>query len=450
MRWRQILTGLFTPEYGRRPVPWSVRAVRAPAGRGDSIVKILIITWYFPPQNEVASGRPYSWATHFVRSGHSVTVLTPQKDPSVHGPLTMPFESMPGLRIIETPLRLRRTPVGKAISWAVGSVGKVIELAREHDVVITSYPHGHIPSLGRVAKISNPSLFWCADYRDLWHDNYFFTEGKPIRRAVLRVVEKLLMSPSRLTVTVSEPLAVKLRNTFPRIPSAVIYNGFPEQDYRESVAASRIRERHLAGAPFRILYTGTIYIGYQDPEPLFAALSRGGWQRPVRLSFFGQCTSDPLLHRLRQKYALQEVVELSETRLDRIASVGAQREADLLFHMGWTDRKNDGWLSGKVFEYMASGVPTLSVGADPDSALGGLLTDTGTGVCIRNDVDRIFRDLDEMINHGRVCDWYRPVPARIRQFSREAQASAILELLLAALAKPARGRSESKPMVPGL
>jgi glycosyltransferase involved in cell wall biosynthesis len=364
-------------------------------------------------------------------------VLTPEKDPRIHGSLNMPIEPTRGLRVIETPLRLRRTPVGKKATWATGSIRRAASLARQNDVVISTHPHGCIHGLGRVARAANPALFWCADYRDLWHDNYFFTEGKPVRRFVLRCVEKLLMRPVELNVTVSEPLAARLRRTHPHVPCAVVYNGFHERDYREPQSSDRLRERATAGVPFRILYTGTLYAGgYQDPEPLFAALAGRRWNRQIKASFYGPCAREPILHQLRDRYDLREVVELPEAYLSRTESLAAQREADLLLHLGWTDLKNDGWLSGKVFEYMAAGTPILSIGAPAETALGRLLVSSGAGCAVGRDVSAVITTLEQMVNQGRLCDWYRPIPAQIRMFSREAQAERLLELLAAARDKP--------------
>jgi glycosyltransferase involved in cell wall biosynthesis len=396
-------------------------------------VRILIISWFFPPWNEVAGGRPYSWARHFAMNGHEVTVLTPVKDEQVHGPLNMPLEPTERLRVVETPLRLRRTQVGKKASWATGTIARAATLGRQHDIVISTHPHGCIHGLGRVARLANPRLFWCADYRDLWHDNYFFTEGKPVRRFVLRWIEKVLMRPVNLNVTVSEPLAARLRRTHPCAPCLVIYNGFHERDYREPHAADRLIQRAKAGLPFRILYTGTLYRGYQDPEPLFAAVAAGRWQRPIQISFYGACVREPILRELRDRYGLGGTVELPEAHLSRQEALAAQREADLLLHLGWTDLKNDGWLSGKVFEYMAAGTPTLSVGAPPETALGRLLADSGSGTAVGRNVTVIGEILDAMVNHGRVGDWYRPDSARIRSFSRESQAARLLETLTEAL-----------------
>ena len=44
-------------------------------------MKILIIAKYFPPQNSIASLRPYSWAKWWSNLGHEVTVVSTKKIP---------------------------------------------------------------------------------------------------------------------------------------------------------------------------------------------------------------------------------------------------------------------------------------------------------------------------------------------------------------------------------
>ena len=72
-------------------------------------MKVLIITWFYPPWNETASRRPHSWATFLASQGHSVTVLTPRKDPRLHPNLNAPAPPCDNLTVVETPLRLLRS-----------------------------------------------------------------------------------------------------------------------------------------------------------------------------------------------------------------------------------------------------------------------------------------------------------------------------------------------------
>jgi glycosyltransferase involved in cell wall biosynthesis len=393
-------------------------------------LNILIVSWYFPPWNETASNRPYSWARHFARLGHRVTVVTSVKVRSLHPDLSTPLESHPNLTVVETPLRLKRTAIAKGASWAAGSFRQVRKLARCHDVVISTFMPWYVHVIGRVAKAANPNATWCADYRDLWHEYDFFNAAHPIRRAALRAFEKLIVRRADLVTTVSPPLAERLARTHPHIPTATVYNGFPAADYCPVTPESRLAERAHAGRPFQILYAGTLYDqGYHDPEPLFRVLARRRHERPVKLLFYGRSAKSSVVHALREKYGLHHVVETPEACLSRAACFQLQRDSDLLLHLGWTNAEMDGVLSAKVFEYMASGTPVLSVGAGPATAIGRLLAETGTGICVGREEALIDTTLDEMSIRGCHPPWYQPDRDRIMAYTREAQAEKLLELL---------------------
>lgn len=393
-------------------------------------MRILIITWFFPPWNESASNRPHSWARYFARQGHPTTVVTCRKDRRLHPDLSTPLEPEPNLTVIQTPLRLLNTPIAKGASWAAGSVPEVVRQARRHDVLISTFMPWYVHVLGSVAKRANRRALWCADYRDLWHEYDFFMEGRAFKKAFAERFEKLVVRPADLTTTVSPPLAASLARTHPHIPSHTIYNGFPEAEYQPARTLEAMRARAAAGRPFEIMYAGTVYEGgYHDPEPLFRVLAARRWPRPVRLSFYGQAAQSSLIRKLRERYRLTEIVELPERPLSRADCVQRQREVDLLLHLGWTNRSMDGVLTGKVFEYLAAGTPVLSIGADPDTAIGLLLDQARAGVCVARDDAAITQALEQLMT-GRECPaWYAPRRDQILFYSRECQAQRLLDLL---------------------
>lgn len=392
-------------------------------------MNVLIITWFYPPWNETASRRPFSWAKYLASQGHNVTVLTPRKDKRLHPNLNAPEEPRPHLNVVETPLRFLRTPIGKGASWAAGSAGTVARLARHQDVIISTYMPWFVHVLGRVAKFANPTALWLADYRDLWHEYDFFTEGRPAKKMLLRWFEKAVVRTANLTTTVSPPLANRLAATHPHIPCETIYNGFPAQSLREPWPVNRLIERKQDQLPFRILYAGTVYPGYHDPEPVFQALASRAWSRPIKLIFLGHAAKTPLIHELRRKYNLAASVETPEEYLNHQQCSEFQRDVDLLLHLGWTNRKMDGVLSAKVFEYMASGSPILSVGADSTSAIGRLLTETGTGISVGVDQQILRGTLEVMALQGQFPEWYKPNRKAILVYTREEQAHHLEQLL---------------------
>ena len=76
-------------------------------------MQILIVTHYFPPENTIASLRPYSWAKYWTRSGHQVTVLTTQ-EPIAEQNLSLPLPDCEILRVFR-PTILNRGRLSKKI-----------------------------------------------------------------------------------------------------------------------------------------------------------------------------------------------------------------------------------------------------------------------------------------------------------------------------------------------
>ena len=181
-----------------------------------------------------------------------------------------------------------------------------------------------------------------------------------------------------------------------------------------------------------MLYTGTIYPrGYHNPEPLYAALAKrkAKGMRSVRVLFYGHCSKLPFLRDLARTYGVEDAIVIPDEFLSRSDCIALQGEVDLLLHLSWTNPGMDGVLSAKVFEYMASGVPLLSIGAESDTAIGRLLEESGTGVCVGTDEQKVFEVLEIMADQNEYPAWFKPNPVQIDTYSRECQAARLLTLI---------------------
>lgn len=69
-------------------------------------MNILIVAHHFPPENAMASLRPYSWAKYWSKLGHRVCVLTTQKE-VFDAPLTLDLDVTP-FDVVELPYLLKR------------------------------------------------------------------------------------------------------------------------------------------------------------------------------------------------------------------------------------------------------------------------------------------------------------------------------------------------------
>ncbi len=227
-------------------------------------------------------------------------------------------------------------------------------------------------------------------------------------------------------VTVSDPWARTLQERYPSTPVCAITNGFDPDDFR--VQPGPLTEN------FSITHTGYLYAGKRDPTLLFDVLheliAEGALQKnDIRVRFYGPPES--WLPPLAERYGLKEVVELGGT-IPRQEALRRQAESQILLLLGWSDPRETGQHTGKLFEYFGSARPILAVGG----AVGVLteaLDETRTGVHI-SDKARLRQYLlsayAEFKSNGFLS--YHPNQEAVRQYTHLEMARKFSEVLAAA------------------
>jgi len=229
-------------------------------------------------------------------------------------------------------------------------------------------------------------------------------------------------------VTVSAPWARSLQKKYPAKAVYTITNGFDPDDFR-------VEPRPLT-AYFSITHTGYLYAGKRDPTLLFEVLheliTEGALQKnEIRVRFYGPPES--WLPPLAERYGLQEVVELGGM-IPRQEALRRQAESQILLLLGWSDPKETGQHTGKLFEYFGSARPILAVGG----AVGVLteaLDETGTGVHI-SDKARLRQYLLSAYAEFKSSGFlpYHPNREAVRQYTHLEMARKFSEVLSATLA----------------
>lgn len=427
-------------------------------------MRILIVSYAFPPFNSIGGVRVGKTAKYLVRAGHDVRVIAAAEQPF---PRTLPLE-VPEERVVYTRWLNVRKPVevvskdapaarGEAqsvggrnrlgaalksgvrfalrtfvyfpdanIGWfpyAVRSGARFLKDWRP-DVILASSPP---PSTLLVARhlAKKYRVPWVADLRDLWVDHQYYDQPR-WRESVERRLERSVLRSAAGLVTVSEPLAETLKAKYGREP-AIVLNGFDPSDYpaREEPRAA------TTSAALRILYTGVVYEGRQDPSPLFAALKElGPEMKAVEISFYGS-----FLQKVRELvavYGIESVVSVNDPVPYR-QSLQMQTEADVLLLLLWNDPEHKGVYTGKLFEYIGAGRPILAVGNRGDVAAE-LIQSRGLGT-VTSDVNQILNHLKSWIKQKRETGRV-PFPGEreVAEFSREEQ-TRVLEQYLSRLIK---------------
>lgn len=431
-------------------------------------MKILIVTAYFPPQNSIASLRPYSWAKWWSKAGHDVTVLTTEKavEPNslkldcsffkvIEVPVYVPFRrswyrckeqlskdnsnTIPKKESIKYILlfNLKTMYIRFCQStgcfytcrypdWHDGWANKALEFVKDEswDLVVSTGGPYSVHRIGLFLKKHDKAKKWIVDWRDLWTKNHLFN-GLRIFHPLEKYLENQFHTHADIITTVSEGLADTLRQmTSTRVE--VVYNGYDPDDYEDIVKTPRRNNKK-----FEIVYTGTIYKGYQDPAPLFQAVGELVAEEKLspddlHITFAGHKSSD--LSDMAKAYGIDEFFTYAGF-LPRESALAMQYSADACLFLEYNNPSVKGVLTGKLFEYIYIAREIWGIGVDDKTESGSLIEKTKTGICFGNDVDKIKKYIINRVVENKHCTHCERDMSVVRQFERKMQASKILKLI---------------------
>ena len=358
-------------------------------------MRLLFVTYFFPPFKTSAAVRTGQTAKYLTRLGHEVYVVTADQQ-SGEPSLSLDF---PRDRVVYTPwlgsgvmasvadqpayrateargrgeLAGRRWPVPPSakhllrsaqrnalympddcIGWYPWALHACLALMRRHklDLIYASAgPYTSFLVAASAARLCR--VPWAGELRDLWTDNHYRDLAPWLRRLDARV-ESLVLGSAAGLVTMSQPWAELLGRKYP-IPVRVIYNGFDE---RAAVAPA---QDEADPAPLVISHLGRLYGEKRDPVALFAAVRALGAQASrVRVDFYG-----PDQDHVRQLARASGVADRVRICVDvpYAESLAVQSRSDVLLLLMWDTPEEAGVLPGKLFEYLGAGKPVLAVGA---------------------------------------------------------------------------------------
>lgn len=311
--------------------------------------------------------------------------------------------------------------------WIYPALKAAQELYNEwkYDVIVSTYspPATHV--IASKLKKKHGRLFWVADFRDLWYGNHL-SSAKGVFGVIENRYERHFLKRADMLTTVSNPLNIYIKKRYPNKEVYTCENGFDVEDQINVPEPNYFPD----DSKIRLVYTGTIYAGKQDPSPLFAAIDELKKQgihisEKLEVLFYGSNLGN--LFELVQKYDLNEVVK-TPGFVDRKTVLHIQKSADALIFLEWEDPSIDGILTGKLFEYFYSGTPILGVGVTTNTLPGQLIEQSGTGVALGRDVSSIYFILLNLINQKGMC--YNPNVNLLRNYTREEQARRLLDKII--------------------
>jgi glycosyltransferase involved in cell wall biosynthesis len=358
-------------------------------------MKVLIISYFFPPCNQIASLRTGKWAKYLPEYCIEPWILTYDydlQDPANSLKVEVDEQRIKRIGFNDKSEKLKsvwnwfkqfthiRFP-DRVLPWAPFAVIAGMQLMREikFDAILSS--HGP-PSMHIVAMILSRryKLPWIADYRDLWTQNHIHVCNIPVIQYFESKLEHAVIKKVTVLTTVSEPWAEKL-SEFHNKRTIVIQNGFDDEDF--SIDS---KEKHPE--LLRIVYTGGIYPGRRDPSLLFAGMVKMKKLYPelvskIHVYFIG--SDKRLLSDIVERYGMQDHVSfVGRTSYDK--SLQWQGEADILLLLESNEEEAKGVYTGKVYEYLGSMRPIMATGY-PGGVIDSLLQDTGAGKLMINEDD---------------------------------------------------------------
>lgn len=376
--------------------------------------RVLIITYYWPPSGGSGVQRWLKFAKYLPEAGWEPVIFTPEnpdfdlKDetlikeiPShlevIKFPIWEPYQlfskvkrkskSHPG-RLMEQKEKglLERTAIwmranllipDPRIFWVKPAVKFLEDLVKagQFQAVITTGPPHSMHLIGRELK-RKTGISWIADFRDPW-SQWEFLDTLPMAPLIRKRHEKLeqsVLKEANAVITISPTFQQDLEKLAHR-KVHLLTNGFDPADI-----PADFKPKKTENGKLHLVYSGIID-AIRNPIPLMEAL-KDEFQasaEDVKWTFVGK-VSEQVQAYVKADAWLKERIHFAGY-VSHKEVFGFYAKADVLVLI-LTDTKNaQGNIPGKLFEYLATGVPILALG-DPMGDSAQILKDSGAGVVI--------------------------------------------------------------------
>jgi len=389
--------------------------------------KVLIITYYFPPDPTIGAQRPFKIAKYLKLYGWEPIILTTPysgQRPNFCKIIEVvnkrnilqkkhSFLKYKKVAYMENDSTLHRYFVKKfkklikeliyypddKKAWIAPAVNTTLHKLNHsdlHAIISTSYPtttHLVAEKLKRKLKIP-----WIADLRDPWTQNEYVQKYRIIK-FFEKKLEKKTFSKADLLVTVTPNWVEDLKKLHRNKEIVYIPNGYDEDDYQNGEPVELTKK-------FTLTYTGQLYEGKRDPSMLFEVVSelikRNVLDESlIEIRFFGP--EERWLEERIKKYNLERVVKIYGF-VSRQEAIRRQMESQVLLLLLWNNEYEKGVCPGKVYEYFAARRPIIATGG-PGGVVKDLITETNTGRYImeKKELESAISDYyEEYIKTGQV------------------------------------------------
>ena len=277
--------------------------------------------------------------------------------------------------------------------WVKPSVRYLKSYLKEHPVdaiISTGPPHSmHLIAMKLKEELGIP---WIADFRDPWTEIDYYDDLHLTRWADRKHhrLEREVLEKADKVVTVAPDGAKRLGRLGNR-NVRTIYNGFDRDDDAQTPVS--------LSDTFTLTYLGVLS-KIQNPEQFWQVLGElvkedEEFSKKLKIKLIGQIDNSVI--RSIKEQGLSGYVALSPyVPHDQVSEVHRSSTLLLLFLMPDSEPRAKGLLTGKLFEYMASGRPILCIGPE-DGDAAHILKETHAGQTVnfedKKKMKEVIKDL---------------------------------------------------------
>ena len=373
--------------------------------------KVLIVTYYWPPSGGAGVQRWLKFSKYLPEFGWEPIILTVDPESAAYPVTDFSLkEDLPSsIKVYSTPAinyfgiykkdiskipsagfanSIDNTLKGKLLRFIRGNfflpdprkgwnkyafkkACELIETKGIKNIITTSPPHS-TQLVGLKIKKKYPALNWIADLRDPWTDIYYYKQFYPTffsklidlgyEESVLRKADKIITVGASL----KNLFSAKVKGIESK--TEVITNGYDKDDFSGMIAETPSK--------FTITYVGTLSDIYPVDGFLNALYSFKEKGYEFILRFIGTVSQ-------KQKDLIQSKTGASIVEfipyVDHTEAIKYMLNTSVLLLIIPDHQSNKSIITGKLFEYLASGKPIVCLGpADGDAAV--IIEITGHGI----------------------------------------------------------------------
>ena len=428
----------------------------------NSLNKILIISYFFPPCNLTASGRTYSWAKWLHKYGYYPVIVSRKwerkleslKDVSIPSSEGVLHEKFDTYEVYYLPYKgnlrdkiyrkhgedrctkLRQTLTffelifqffsNKAIPYRniYTFSKKLLEKEKFEHLIISGNPF----NLFKFGFLLNKKfkIPWTADYRDAWSTSEITDNSSSILKKLIHKLDVIFENKwvsTANSVTASSKSIGESIEKMTGVKSFPVFNGIEFEDFDVVKETSKLNY-------FSIAYIGTLYDGQKieifcEAFKKFIDLNLNIKTKLLfpGLAFFGD--QESRVNSIMKGY--ENYLECSD-RIPREEILTLEKRVHLLLHVAWKGYK--GIIASKIYEYIASGTKIIVAPSD-EGAIEEIVKSSECGVVLNKEdeiVDFLMLEYTKFKIGEISCNDI--THSNIQQFSRQKQVESLVHSVL--------------------